>query len=53
MRSPCVKICKIDIVTKVCSGCGRTLEQIANWRYYTEEQRDAIMQTLKSRNSDA
>jgi predicted Fe-S protein YdhL (DUF1289 family) len=29
MKSPCVKICKLDAMGKYCIGCGRTLQQIA------------------------
>lgn len=28
MKSPCVKICKLDPMGRYCIGCGRTLEQI-------------------------
>lgn len=31
MKSPCVKICKLDAMGRYCIGCGRTLEQIASW----------------------
>ena len=31
MESPCVKICSIDPATKRCTGCLRTLEEIAAW----------------------
>jgi len=42
--TPCVSICKI--IEGVCSGCGRTREQIANWRRYTDEERLDIMKRL-------
>jgi len=28
MKSPCVKICKLDPFGKYCMGCGRTIDQI-------------------------
>jgi len=28
MKSPCVKVCKLDAMGKYCIGCGRTLKQI-------------------------
>lgn len=31
MKSPCVKVCKLDAMGRYCTGCGRTLEQIASW----------------------
>ena len=31
MKSPCVKVCRLDAMGKYCIGCGRTLAQIASW----------------------
>jgi predicted Fe-S protein YdhL (DUF1289 family) len=45
--TPCIKICKIDPTTQSCTGCGRTLQQIKEWRIYTNEQRKLIMDNLK------
>lgn len=46
MITPCIAICKIDSHTKVCTGCNRTVEQITNWKRYTDEQRLEVMKTL-------
>jgi predicted Fe-S protein YdhL (DUF1289 family) len=43
MISPCVNICEIR--DNVCVGYFRTLEQIACWTEYTEQQRQQIIQT--------
>ncbi|MDB5969485.1 MAG: hypothetical protein JWQ90_1935 [Hydrocarboniphaga sp.] len=29
--SPCVSICELDAAAKVCIGCGRSLDEIAEW----------------------
>jgi predicted Fe-S protein YdhL (DUF1289 family) len=29
--SPCILVCELDPRTKVCIGCGRTLDEIAEW----------------------
>ncbi|MFM9827593.1 MAG: DUF1289 domain-containing protein [Sphingomonas sp.] len=29
--SPCKEICKLNINASVCTGCGRTLGEIAEW----------------------
>ena len=42
--TPCVKICKISSVSKLCKGCGRSMLEIRNWSTYSNEQRNAIMQ---------
>ncbi len=41
MNTPCIRVCKLKDNT--CTGCGRTLEEIKNWRHYSDEQRDAII----------
>lgn len=46
-NSPCIKQCELDINREYCVSCLRTLEQIANWRYYTSEQRQQIINTLQ------
>jgi len=42
--TPCVSICKIE--DGKCTGCGRTLEEIAKWRSYSDEERLDIMKRL-------
>jgi len=44
--TPCVQICRIDVESRVCSGCGRTIDEIREWTSYTEEERMAIMRRL-------
>jgi len=49
MESPCVKICLYDPARGLCSGCGRTLEEIAGWTSLSEEERSRIMAELPRR----
>lgn len=44
--SPCTSRCKIE--TGKCEGCGRTREQIAKWRSYTEQEKREIMKSLSN-----
>ena len=44
--TPCVQVCRIDVESKVCRGCGRTIDEIREWMSYTEEERMAIMKRL-------
>jgi predicted Fe-S protein YdhL (DUF1289 family) len=44
MQSPCVKICTIK--QDVCVGCKRTLEEIAQWTRFTDEQRQQIIERV-------
>ena len=49
--SPCIRICVIDPASKLCEGCGRTLQEIAQWSRLTETERLSIMATLEERLS--
>lgn len=49
--SPCIKVCVIDPASGLCEGCGRTLQEIAQWPRLGEAERLAIMATLAARLS--
>ncbi len=49
--SPCIRLCVIDPASKLCEGCGRTLQEIAQWSRLSEAERLAIMATLEERLS--
>lgn len=49
IESPCIKVCVINADSKLCEGCGRSLEEIARWSSFTDAKRRAIMQRLDTR----
>jgi predicted Fe-S protein YdhL (DUF1289 family) len=49
IESPCVKICVIHPETRLCLGCGRTIEEISAWSRMTPEARREIMAALPDR----
>jgi hypothetical protein len=49
IESPCIKVCAIDPVTRLCAGCGRTLDEIARWSSMSNAERAAIMRALPAR----
>ena len=49
ISSPCIKICALDPQAGICSGCGRTLDEIARWGGMEESERLRIMQSLAAR----
>jgi predicted Fe-S protein YdhL (DUF1289 family) len=51
VSSPCIRICVIDPVSKLCEGCGRTLQEIAHWSRLSETERLAIMARLEERRN--
>jgi predicted Fe-S protein YdhL (DUF1289 family) len=53
MLSPCVGVCAIAPATGLCTGCGRSLEEIARWSRMTDAERRRIMNELSDRRSQA
>jgi predicted Fe-S protein YdhL (DUF1289 family) len=51
--SPCIKVCIIDAVAGLCTGCGRTLDEIARWGSMSDTDRRAIMRLLPERKKAA
>jgi hypothetical protein len=49
IETPCIKTCVIDAQSRLCEGCGRTIDEIAAWSTYTSEHRRRIMAELPSR----
>lgn len=49
METPCIKICVYDPVRRLCTGCGRSLEEIAGWAELDEAQRARVMAELPAR----
>ncbi len=49
MESPCVKTCTIDTVSGLCTGCGRTRNEIAMWTSISSAERRKIMNELPAR----
>jgi uncharacterized protein len=47
--SPCLKICVMDSASRICEGCGRTIEEISGWIRLSEPERIAIMAILPAR----
>jgi len=53
VASPCVSVCEMDEQSGYCSGCYRTLAEIATWGRMTNQQRWDIVLSLRERRSDA
>ncbi len=49
LETPCVNVCLLDSESGLCVGCGRTLEEIANWSSMTDRERRAVMAALPAR----
>jgi predicted Fe-S protein YdhL (DUF1289 family) len=49
IESPCVKICAVDPASDLCTGCGRTLDEITRWYGMSSEERRRVMAELPAR----
>ena len=47
--SPCIRVCVVDAQGRYCTGCYRTLEEIAQWGALSNEQRRAVVEALEGR----
>lgn len=41
--SPCIKLCTLDPVTRICTGCRRRLDEIARWGGMSDAERRAVL----------
>jgi uncharacterized protein len=49
IETPCIKVCAIDPASGLCVGCGRTLDEIARWSTWSNEDRRRVMDELADR----
>jgi predicted Fe-S protein YdhL (DUF1289 family) len=47
--SPCISVCVLDPRTKVCIGCGRTIDEIASWGDLGDDERREVLARLPER----
>ena len=48
-ESPCVAVCALDARAGHCTGCGRTIAEIGEWRDATADRQRAILALLPER----
>jgi predicted Fe-S protein YdhL (DUF1289 family) len=53
METPCIKVCALDSASGLCTGCGRSLDEIARWGSMSDAERAAIMRELPGRMHEA
>jgi len=48
-QSPCNGVCRMDTVSNLCEGCGRTLSEIADWGSMSDAERSDVRGRLPDR----
>ena len=49
IETPCLKICVLEPGSRLCRGCGRTINEIAGWGAMSESDRRRVMALLPDR----
>jgi uncharacterized protein len=49
IETPCIRVCTVHPALRLCSGCGRTLDEIAGWIGFGALERARIMTQLPAR----
>jgi hypothetical protein len=47
--SPCINVCRMDEASGLCTGCLRTLDEIALWSALDDEDKRAVWEALEKR----
>jgi predicted Fe-S protein YdhL (DUF1289 family) len=51
IESPCVRICVVHPEARICTGCYRSIDEIASWGRMSPEARRAVMEDLPARRT--
>jgi len=51
VETPCRRLCALD-AARICTGCGRTIDEIVRWGRMTPQERRAIMARLAEGHGD-
>ncbi|MDK3072808.1 DUF1289 domain-containing protein [Sedimentitalea sp. JM2-8] len=49
IESPCVRVCVVHPVERICTGCLRSVDEITRWSRMTSEERARITAALPDR----
>jgi hypothetical protein len=49
VESPCVNVCVIHPETRLCTGCGRSIDEITAWSRMSQDARREVMTALPHR----
>ena len=46
--SPCIAICSTAQGDDLCRGCGRTFEEVSNWVFMDQDQKDEVWRRIEA-----
>lgn len=49
IESPCINVCVVHPEERICTGCLRTIDEIARWSRMEDAERAEIMEALPDR----
>ncbi len=49
VQSPCIKICVVHPAERICTGCLRSIDEIAAWGRMSNPARQAVIDELPAR----
>ena len=44
--SPCIGVCT-TLYDDVCQGCGRTLSEVSNWVFFSDEEKASVWKRIR------
>jgi uncharacterized protein len=53
VKSPCISVCEMDPASGFCAGCFRTLDEIAGWISFSNEEKRNVLSRLRERRARA
>ena len=53
VASPCISVCVMDAAGELCTGCFRTLDEIAAWSVLDAPARRAVLAALPGRRRNS
>ena len=45
--SPCIGVCT-TLYDEICQGCGRTLSEVSNWVFLSQEEKDSVWHRIRA-----
>ncbi|QWE15743.1 DUF1289 domain-containing protein [Polynucleobacter sp. AP-Nino-20-G2] len=45
--SPCIGVCT-TLYDEICQGCGRTLNEVSNWVFLSQEEKDSVWKRIRA-----